>query len=185
MRLVRKAQERIPEIKELESGFIEVEITEAMYERARKKAEDQQVTARTIHDYGREIGYLGEEIFWKAFPEAKRINDFDKDFMYRGYKIDVKSKWTKVVPKLDYEGTIYQYHLDADTDLFVHVRVFSDYKKGWICGFISKDETIEANRKIDAGTMTSNGRTFHADALNVFYSQCRKPMELKKLEQKS
>ena len=69
------------------------------------------------------------------------VNTFKYDLVLPdGRRIDVKTKRSTVVPKEHYDCTVTDFQIDYDCDGYIFVRVLRTYEKGWVLGYISKDD---------------------------------------------
>jgi hypothetical protein len=72
---------------------------------------------------------------------------------------------------------------EEDTfDYVAFFRVNLEKKKGWFCGYVTKEYFKKNSRSMKGGsldTASSNNFEFHADCRNIFYSQCNREVGLK------
>ena len=117
---------------------LEVAITPEMLVRAAKKAEDLGVIKNSIlKGKGALAGFLGEEMFLEAFPQAVSSNTFDHDIICDGYRVEVKSVQTTVVPKPYFHCHVAAYNNNQDADIYVFTRIHTDFDRGWLMGWIN------------------------------------------------
>ena len=150
--------------------MLEVKVTEAMLTSAKNKAAEQGKLKRSFMEgEGNVVGYLGEEIFAKAYPNVERKNGYHSDFIFNGEKIDIKSKKCKSKPKVWYECSIVAYSLKTQkNDRYVFIRVRKDLSMGWILGTISKEDFIARSHFMRKGRLDiSNNYKVKEDCYNL------------------
>jgi hypothetical protein len=160
-----------------------IEITQAMYDRAHILAEAQGRLKGSIRfGAGNIYGYLGEEIFCKAF-ECQRVNDYEHDFVINRFdkdiRIDVKTKMTTVEPKPEYEASVTKMPKQQDTDIYFFCRVHKDTRKGWLIGWEWSDIFfLTAYLKNKGDKDTSNSNICKRTCWNIFHHQLQSPWAL-------
>jgi hypothetical protein len=166
--------------------MISIPITNEMYSRALKISEAQGALKGSIRGgRGNIYGYLGEEIFHKLYPDAKRINGYDHDFELRRFsnlaepvdvKVDVKTKMTGYVPKPEYEASVTKMPKQQDTHIYYFCRVHKDTRKGWAIGWEYSDCFFKrAYLKEKGDKDPSNGMVCKRTCWNIFHNQLRDP----------
>ncbi len=162
-------------MKFLESGIVEIRITETMLNEAKRLAE-QNYTHNRFSLLGQEeskrgniIGSLGEVMFQHVFLDAQRMNDYNFDFILDEKLIDIKTKSCNTVPQLDFDVSIFAYSIDIQKcSHYVFCRVLQDFSIGWIVGGISKVAFKLMAEHYDVGdTDLSNGFTFRKECYNL------------------
>jgi len=175
-----------------QEGWIEVEITPQMIKRARKKAKSMGVLNNSIRKGdGNLCGFLGEEIFLKAFKDSTETNDYQHDIkMFGKLKVEIKTKDRTVRPQPYYECSVARYNDTQETHAYVFcslLREGKDYKKGYILGYLTPKSYKAKAQQMKAGDFDpSNGMIFKANCLNVAISDlnninkfCKKMIEFK------
>jgi len=123
-------------------------------------------------------GILGEIVFERMYPTAKRSTDLRWDYWYRDQKIDVKCKLRKVPPHYGLDASIYAYQLrNCQADVYYFMSTIADFTIVWLCGWIGRKEMINhpASEHWKAGDIDdTNGKRFSADTLNLPYSKLNK-----------
>jgi hypothetical protein len=126
-------------------------------------------------------GILGEIVFQKMFPDAKKSppKDITYDFILKGKKIDVKCKYRKVPPKSNFEASFFSYQgADYfDVDLYVFMSTMGNLEKVWVCGYVSKNSFLNNPLKklwIAGEVDSRNGMKFIKDTLCLPYSELRR-----------
>jgi hypothetical protein len=151
-----------------------------MYDSAQKAADEIGPMKGSIRKgRGTIYGMLGEEIFQKLCPEAKRVslirdeNDqlkFDYDFELGGLRIDVKSKMTGYVPKPEYEGSVTKMPKQQDCDIYFFCRIHKDTRYGWVCGWQFASKYMrDAYLKKKGDKDSTNGNVCKRTCWNMFY----------------
>ena len=161
-----------------------VKITPPMLKRAQKKSESTgQINERSfMKGKGNLTGFLGEEIFLKAFPHSEVVDDYSIDFKINNMLIDVKSKIQRVEKdpiESGYEASVPTYAKHSKTTpkngVFVFTRIFYDKEKdtypyGWILGYMDMEEYFDSARFLKKGSMDfSNGFKARDSAFNMLY----------------
>jgi len=158
--------------------MIEIEITQEMIIEAKRLADELGSLRNSIRNgEGNIVGFLGELCFLKHYKEAFRDNDYDHDIIFNNKKVEVKTKDRTVPPKPEYECSIANYNTKQLTDYYFFVsllRIGSEYKKGFLLGYIPKDEYIKKAKFLKKGDIDpSNNFTVRADCWNLPISQLR------------
>lgn len=124
------------------------------------------------HGKGTFIGKLGEQVIAKYLGISLPIDTYNYDMIYKGKKIEVKTKETTVpFVKLHYECSISDFNPNQMCDYYAFLRILNDYSKAWICGFILKKEYFEKAKFHKKGDIDdSNNFTFKCDCHNLSYS---------------
>ena len=133
--------------KVLKNGLIEITINSYIMDIAEQYTKENRVETSnsflkgSANLEGSLVGNIGEVLFEFLFPQAKRINSLDYDFILNQRKVDVKSKSIGVNPSLEHEMTVYSYLLNKQkNDDYAFFMIAKDKSKAWFCGFISKEE---------------------------------------------
>ncbi len=160
------------------TGFIRVEITEDMIERAQAKADEMGQIRNSIRKgKGNLVGFLGEEIVLAAFPDSETANTYEHDIRMGDLTLEVKSKDRTVDPRLDYEASVANFNARQKADYYVFTSVFRDkpsgrYTHGHVIGLMKKDEYKAMATFLRVGDVDpSNGWVVSADCYNVPYSR--------------
>ena len=159
--------------------MIEIEITDPMLLRARKKAKELGRLSRSItRGQGNLAGFVGEEIALKVL--GGRFDNIEKNVDYdiiipSGKTVDVKTKRTSVKPKPFYECSINTYYKQK-CDYYAFVRVHNDLHIGWFLGWYPREKYYEDSIHFKKGDKDpSNNFTFKADAYNMEISKLLMP----------
>lgn len=168
--------------------MIELEITPEMLEKAKKKAAEMGRLNNSItKGAGNVTGFLGEEMVCKLYDFVEENNTYDYDLKDKyGRRIEVKTKRQKshVAPPLYYEGSVADYNTRQRADYYFFCRVTNDYTRGWVIGFLPKDEFSSVSTFLRKGEIDPrNNFTVKANCHNVEYSLLRKPLEKASLDE--
>lgn len=156
-------------------GFIEVDITPDMLERAEFKANQMGVLRNSIRQgKGNLAGFLGEEIVLSAWGGSLSHNTYQHDVEFEGTTFEVKTKDRTVRPRIDYEASVANFNARQQADFYVFtslLRVGLDYTTGYIIGIYSKADYITYSTFLKKGDVDpSNGWVVSADCYNLRYS---------------
>ncbi len=121
-------------------------------------------------------------------PELKSPFDLD----VQGIKIDVKSKWSKGMPKYDWEGSVAMGREDdsdlpQDVDVFAFMRILYNEKEmigktkvpgmvGYFCGWLPKDQFYKRAVGIKKGEVDQRPTNYnkfksHKSQWNIYHHQ--------------
>lgn len=172
-----------------DTGFlIPIPVTSEMLERARAKAADLGNLRNSItKGDGNVAGFLGEEALLAYLgTEASPVNTRNYDVIFRGWKIDAKTKRRKSAPREDYDCSVAAYNTGQKCDIYVFASVTYDCKMVHLCGWMPHDEYYEHATAMEEGQQDSNivnGKKyeFHADCYNMKYFQLKRMEDLKNL----
>ena len=120
----------------------------------------------------RKIGDYAEVIFWRMYPDARRISDKDRnaDFVLKNKRIDVKAADRNGPINGEYECNIEHRQKDFEVDFYAF---FSFNKKAGLMefgGWISKQEFFDKARLIRKGwKRPDNGWVCSADCWTLAY----------------
>jgi hypothetical protein len=157
--------------------FKKVRITQEMVDRASKRAAKIPNTINTFMNFERhKVGFIGEEIFMKAFPMAQESfgnNVYYYDYILGKRKVEIKTKMCTTIPSVDYECSIYNY-FEQDPDFYFFTRVIKkngSYPYGWLLGYISAKKFKDINYYVPKGEMQNNGFRTRTDTWNIKIGQ--------------
>ena len=95
---------------------------------------------------GNVAGFIGEHLAQSVYG-GEMINTFEYDLVLPdGRRIDVKTKRATTEPKEYYDCTVIDFQINYDCDGYIFVRVLRSYEKGWVLGYISKDDFKKKSR---------------------------------------
>jgi hypothetical protein len=143
--------------------FSEVQASSEDRELAKKRAaEINESSGKSFrpnshrHGDATKYGTLGEILFLKLAPEAKLVGDVDYDIVFRGYRIEVKTRHTTVYPRPNYAIGVFDSNTRQDTDFYVFMRVAKDGSKGWFMGFLPKADLESKTKFVKQGERHDN-----------------------------
>lgn len=161
-----------------ESDFIEVIITPEMLAEARRKSHEMgKLNNSILEGAGNVTGFLGEAAAVVALgPEAKTSNTYNHDVLYKGKRLEVKSKKRRDPPEARWDCSVSNYNAKQKCDMYVFVSVLNDYSKAYVCGWKGKDDYFKIAEKMTKGKTDSNivngtNFKFHCDCFNAKYGQ--------------
>jgi len=157
-------------------GFIQVDITPEMRERAEAKAAEMGELRNSIRNgAGNVAGFLGEEVVLAAFEGATSANTYQHDIVWENVTLEVKTKDRTVAPRLGYEASVANYNTTQKADVYVFVSLYrpkdtQDYTTGWVMGIIEKEKYKERATFLNVGDIDpSNGWKVKAACYNLPY----------------
>lgn len=110
------------------------------------------------------------------------MNHYKHDFIFKEYKIEVKSKFTSVVPRLNYEGSVTDVN-KSQGEFYLHTRVYFPHGKNhpptcvYLMGWIPRKQYFQKASLVKEGQYdSSNNWTCSKDCWNVYYHDML-PME--------
>ncbi len=125
---------------------------------------------------GNMYGFLGE-LMTANFLGVDLSNTYDYDIIYKGKKIDVKTKKVSTEPKPFYECSIAKLNTHQRCDVYVFARVLKDMSKGWLLGYLSKEDYFKSATALNKGDIDpSNNWKVRTDCFNLQISKL-KPIE--------
>ena len=100
-----------------------------------------------------EAGNYAEVIFWRMYPDARRISDIDRqaDFVLDGKRIDVKAANRNGPVTGEYECNIEHRQKDFDCDFYAFFSFNRTAAVMEYCGWISKAEFFAKAKLIRKG----------------------------------
>jgi hypothetical protein len=123
------------------------------------------------------VANLGEMIFQRQHPGAKRISDSDRfaDFEMGSQRIDVKTKERTVFVKDDYEVSVAAYQKDFNVDYYVFYSYNNQASVMEYLGWMKKDEYYEKAKLMKKGDIDKrNNWRISIDCYNVPISELHK-----------
>ena len=123
-------------------------------------------------------GFLGEIIVSK-FLGIEISNTYDYDMVFNNTKIDVKTKRVTTPPKDYYECSVADLNTKQKCDVYVFTRILKDMTKGWILGYLNKEDYFKKATFLKKGMVDpSNGWTVSTDCYNLPISELKGIEEL-------
>jgi hypothetical protein len=164
-------------------GVIEFNIPDWMYAEAISRSNQLKILNNSItNGEGNVAGYIGQQAFVQLF-DGKDVDTFDYDILHPELgRVEVKTKRQNVnYVNLNFEGSIADYNPNQNYDYVAFFRVNIDQKKGWFCGFTSKEGFDMLSRKMCKGktdTESSNNFEVKADCRNIYYNQLSRKVKI-------
>jgi hypothetical protein len=122
--------------------MIEVEITKEMVEEAMQRASEvPELRNSDTQNHGTKIAALSDIMVHKTWGGRIASNmSYDFDWISpKLYLFEIKSKERNVVPQPWHNCTVKKYNTDQKCDYYLFTSIFGDYSRGWILGYISKE----------------------------------------------
>jgi len=172
----------------MQNNIIEIEITDEMLEEAKKRNKKflekygHIGTHRLNKDKQRITGYLAEAAI-KNFCKIEYSNEDSVDFKHKETTFDSKAQGCNSKPKEYFVATLYEEQKNRNVDYYIFSRVQNDWKKVWICGFISKKDFFKNAKLIKAGTKNNNF-TYDQSRFEIEYKKLKSIVELENVNEK-
>ena len=117
------------------------------------------------------VAYIGEEVVKKVL-DGDIKDTYDYDIIYKGIKVDVKTKERTVEPRLHYNCTVADFNTRQDCDEYAFVSVLSDLSHAWYLGKINKKDFYKKAKfykkgALDPESPPSKNFYFKADCYNI------------------
>lgn len=123
---------------------LEIGITPEMRARASAKSKEMGTLRNSITEgEGNIAGFLGEEMFLAAFPDAESLNTYQFDIRMKGATFEIKTVRTSVTPRDYYYAHVANYNTSQRANYYVFARVLYSGTKGWLLGYVPKAEFKE------------------------------------------
>jgi len=163
-----------------EDQLIERKVTTPIITKAHKKSIELGSLNNSItNGEGNLVGFVGEGLLNEYLLEqgqmSKWSNTYEYDIVLNGdITIDVKSKKTNFIPKLDYECSVAALNTKQACDVYVFTRVKGDMSIGWILGFLPKKDYFDLASLMKKGMIDpSNGWKVKTDCYQVPINKLR------------
>ena len=121
--------------------MIEVQINKEMIEEAIHRASEVPLLKNSdTQGHGTKIAALSDLMVQKTWG-GRIASDISYDFDWispKLYLFEIKSKERNVEPQPWYNCTVKEYNINQKCDYYLFTSVFGDYSRGWILGYISK-----------------------------------------------
>lgn len=154
--------------------FLRWEVNEDLLSQARNWTECFSTSRSIRNDDGANlVGNLGEVIFSKMYPDAVRLPFTDEaDFLFKGLRVEVKTKDRTVGCKAYYDAGVQAYQKDYDVDWYVFYSW--NTRGGFIeyLGWMEKAKFYEKARFCTKGSIDpANGWVVSRDCYVVLISE--------------
>ena len=161
--------------------MIEIDITEKQVERAEKLYDFKNLKNSITEGKSNIYGAMGEIIVFDYFCDKCKIlheSTFDYDMIIDDIKVDVKSKKVTSYPKENYVCSVAAANISQLCDYYLFTRIMKDFSKGFILGYLKKDEFYKIAFFGKKGELDETDQyrkwTFSADCYNVKISELKK-----------
>lgn len=148
-----------------------VKITNEQIERAKKLYPFDNLKGSITEGKSNLYGALGEIIVNDYFTQKGLTVDFsstyDYDMKIEGYKVDVKTKRTTVIPKPNYLCSISSWNTKQKCDFYFFLRIDKDLKEGYLLGYKRKEVFFTESTFNEKGSEDTNGWKFKSDCYNL------------------
>ncbi len=161
--------------------MIPFDITSDQRERARVNAAKIPETIRNSirSGQGRLVGCLGE-VLVADYLGVEVNSTRDYDLIYKGQKIDVKSKDRTVPPEEHFNCTVADFNTTQKCDYYFFVSILKNMSKGWLVGYLSKEDFYKKAKFGAKGESDGGGFEFRADCYNVPIRGLKPPVDMRK-----
>lgn len=154
--------------------MIEIAINDKQRERAEKLYEFKCLKGSITKGKSQIYGAIGEVMcldYLSDFGKVRQESDSNHDLLFDGFRIEVKTKRTKVKPLPDYLASISDFNPRQKCDWYLFCRVHKDMHKGWIYGFMWKSLFFKKAQYAKVGDIDpeGNGWTFKGGCYNLKY----------------
>ena len=151
--------------------MIELPITYNQIQRAKELYPFESLNNSITKGKSNIYGALGEIVVHDFFIAKNRsvslINDYNYDIVIDGYKVDVKTKKTTVIPKKHYLCSIAVYNTKQMCDFYFFVRIKENLEYAYLLGYYWKDKFFDRATFNKQGELDVNGWEFKADCYNI------------------
>ena len=120
--------------------MIEIDITPEMLREAKAIYNFRNLKNSFTNGKSQLYGALGEILFKHYYNLNKLNNSYDYDVIFKGKKIDIKTKRTTVKPLPIYNCSVSLSSFKQKTDGYFFIRITEDYSKGYLLGYVSKKD---------------------------------------------
>ena len=165
--------------------IVERPVTTDIISKAHEKSVEMGTLKNSItKGSGNLVGFVGEGILHEFLLEQQQqsswSNTYEHDIILNNdIAIDVKSKKTNYIPKLEYDCSVAALNTKQQCDIYVFTRVKGDMSVGWILGFLPKDTYFEEATFMEKGAIDpSNGWKVKTDCYQVPIEKLRPIDEL-------
>jgi penicillin-binding protein-related factor A (putative recombinase) len=152
-----------------------IQITEEQIDRAKKLYPFKELKGSITNGESNIYGALGEIIIHDIHKEngfdVDYASTYDYDMIIDGYKIDVKTKKTKVNPLPHYLCSISAFNTKQNCDIYFFVRINENLKECYLLGYKEKNQFFHEAIFNKKGSFDINGFPFKDDCYNLKIEQ--------------
>ena len=162
--------------------MIEVEITPEQLERAKKLYDFTALKGSITKGESNLTGALGEVIVADYFKakgytvEEKAC--FDYDLIINGFTVDVKTIKSKAPPTPSFNARVQAFNTKQKTSYYFFCYLLSDYSKGFLAGYLKKEDFFKVATFFKAGSEDPKSRIkdfrFKADNYSAYIKDLKK-----------
>lgn len=124
--------------------MITIDITQDQIDRAKNLYGFVELKDSITHGEGNLVGAIGEIICMDYFKltgnKVEYKGNYDYDIVVGNIKIDVKTTKCTSKPLVTYSCNVNSHNTRQKTDLYLFVRITTDFKTGYLLGYIKKEE---------------------------------------------
>lgn len=136
--------------------MIELNITPEQLERAKNLYPFTALKGSINNGADNLTGALGEVLVSDYFKakgySVEEDNTFHYDMKINGFKVDVKSIKSKAPPKSYHYARIQKSQINQKTEFYFFCRILANYSKGYLLGFLKKEEFFNIASFASAGS---------------------------------
>ena len=148
-----------------------IEISKKQIERAKELYPFKELRGSITKGKSNIYGALGEIIIYDIYKKNGLDVDFkstyDYDLIIEGYKVDVKTKRTTVVPKANYLCSISSFNIRQKCDFYFFLRINENLKQCYLLGYKKKIDFFSEAKFNKKGSLDVNGWAFKDDCYNI------------------
>jgi len=148
-----------------------IEISKEQIDRANNLYEFTELNGSITKGQSNIYGALGEVIIFDIYKEKGYNVDFnstyDYDLIIEGYKIDVKTKRTKVNPMPNYLCSVSAFNIRQKCDYYFFLRINENMKYCYLLGYKRKTDFFNQAIFNKKGSLDVNGWSFKDDCYNL------------------
>ena len=144
-----------------------IKITKNQIQRAKKLFKFGALSGSITNGKGNLLGSVGEVIvsdYYKA--KGVKVDDsstFNYDLILNGLTVDVKTRSINQHPKEHYEVRLPHNNTHQRAQYYLFVMIDPQFKKGWLIGYIKKDDYFKIARFYKKGTARTDGWKYRSD----------------------
>tara|TARA_R110000765_G_scaffold275766_1_gene373998 strand:+ start:335 stop:829 length:495 start_codon:yes stop_codon:yes gene_type:complete len=124
----------------------EVSITEGDLDKAKNRYDFSNLNNSITEGSSQLYGAVGEVIVINHYNKNHNVVDkssYNYDLIINDKTIEVKTKKTKFAPKDDYVVSVACSNATQECDYYYFTMVHDDFSRGWLLGFMSRDDFFE------------------------------------------
>ena len=155
--------------KENDTKITPVSVEAEWIDNASSKAQSLGVLNNSISKgKGNLIGFVGEYAVLSFIKDGHLSNTYEYDIITPTSTIDVKTKGCSSVPLDHYVCSIAAYNTKQKCSHYAFVRMFYDFEKCWVLGWIEKEKYFDEAKFLKQGEEDGdNGYIVKADCYNL------------------